>query len=198
MRRQEKGFTLIEALIAMALLILLITLGAPSYATWIRNNQIRTAAESILNGLQLARSEAIKRNSLVRFQLVSDLTNGCTISSTGTNWIVSVDSAASSCAATGSDTVAPRIIQKRSSQEGSASTSVSATLTGGSSASVVFDSFGRVQTSSLASSISSINISITGATAGAYRDLRIAIAPGGRIIMCDPAVTASGDTRRCP
>lgn len=198
MRKQEKGVTLIETLIALILLLLLISLGAPSYAIWIKNNQIRTAAESILNGLQLARSEAIKRNTMVRFQLVSDLTSGCSVSSSGKNWVVSLDSVASACDATASDTAAPRILQKRSAQEGSAATSVSATLTGGSAASVIFDSFGRVQSSSLTSSITRIDISITGATSGTYRDLRVAIAPGGRIIMCDPAVTATGDTRLCP
>lgn len=195
---QQKGVTLIETLMGMVLLILLLSLAAPSYTTWIRNNQIRTAAESILNGLQLARAEAIKRNTLVRFQLTSDLTNSCTISSNGNNWVISMDSAASACGASPSDTTAPRIIQKRTAQEGSAATSVTATLTGGSAASVIFDSFGRVQSSSLTSSISRIDISISGSTAGTFRDLRVAIAPGGRIVMCDPAVTAAGDTRLCP
>lgn len=198
MRNRENGVTLVETMIAMALLVLLIRLAVPSYSVWIRNSQIRTAAESTLNGLQLARSEAIKRNSVVRFQLVTDLTNSCSINSSGKNWVVSLDSAASSCGSTPSDTAAPRIIQKRSAQEGSSSTALSATLTGGSTASVVFDSFGRVQSSSLGSSISQIDVSIEGASAGTYRDLRIAIAPGGRIVMCDPAVTATGDTRLCP
>lgn len=194
----EKGVTLIETLIAMTLLSVLISLAVPSYSTWIRNGQIRTSAESILNGLQLARAEAMRRNNLVRFQLVSDLTSGCTISSTGINWVVSLDSAAGGCNVAPSDTVSPRIIQVRSAQEGSSATSVSATLTGGSSASVVFDSFGRVQTSSLSSSISQIDISIAGATAGTVRNLRVAMTPGGRILMCDPAVTSTGDTRLCP
>lgn len=198
MIHRMRGITLLETLIGMVLLVVIISLGVPAYSNWIRNNQIRNAAESVLNGLQLARSEAMKRNAIVRFQLTSTLTNSCALSTTGRNWVVSQDSAVGGCAATPSDTTAPRIIQRWSVQESAPSASISATLSGGSNASVAFDSFGRVQTTSLGSTISRIDIGISGATAGTNRNLRVVVSPGGRVLLCDPAITTTGDTRACP
>lgn len=194
----QQGVTLIETLIGMTLLVILIKIAAPSYITWITNNKVRASAESILNGLQLARTEAMKRNTTVRFQLVSDLTSACTVSSSGTNWVVSQENAASKCNIAPSDTTSPKTIQARSAAEGSSGISVAATLSGGSNASVVFDSFGRVQLSSLGSTISSIYIKPSGASNGTYRDMKIVVNAGGTVMMCDPAVTTTGDPRKCP
>ncbi|PJB43321.1 MAG: pilus assembly protein FimT, partial [Comamonadaceae bacterium CG_4_9_14_3_um_filter_60_33] len=189
MHKPQKGVTLIETMIGIVLLGMLVTMAAPSYSTLIRNNQIRTTAEAILNGLQLARMEAVKRNTLVRFQLVSDLTNSCALSASGNSWVVSRDVATGKCASAPSDTTAPGVIQAWSASQGSAATSVSASLTGGTDASVVFDGYGTVSAVTLGSSISQVNVSITGASAGQFRDLRILVSPGGRVFMCDPAVT---------
>ena len=198
MHKPQKGVTLIETMIGIVLLGMLVTMAAPSYSTLIRNNQIRTTAEAILNGLQLARMEAVKRNTLVRFQLVSDLTNSCALSASGNSWVVSRDVAAGNCASAPSDTMAPGVIQAWSASQGSAATSVSASLTGGTDASVVFDAYGTVSAVTLGSSISQVNVSITGASAGQFRDLRILVSPGGRVFMCDPAVTSAEDPRKCP
>jgi type IV fimbrial biogenesis protein FimT len=65
----NRGFTLIEALVAMAVLGIMMAYGMPMYTAWIQNAQIRTAAESISNGLQLARNEAVRLNRPVRFEL---------------------------------------------------------------------------------------------------------------------------------
>jgi type IV fimbrial biogenesis protein FimT len=43
--------------------------GLPSFAAWIQNTQIRTAAESFQNGLQFARAEAVRRNANVQLVL---------------------------------------------------------------------------------------------------------------------------------
>jgi len=59
----------------------LISLGAPGFAEWLQNQQIRAAAEATLNGLQVARGEAVRSNTPVRFQLVSDLTSTCVLAS---------------------------------------------------------------------------------------------------------------------
>ena len=85
-----RGFTLVELMIALAILGTLIMLALPSMVTWIQNTQIRTAAEGMYAGLTLARSEALRRNTTVRFQLVDTLTSGCGYSVSGTNWVVSL------------------------------------------------------------------------------------------------------------
>ena len=68
-RAAQSGISLIEILVAIAIVGLLFALGLPAYSTWIQNTQIRTAAESVLNGLQTAKNEAIQRNVPVQFRL---------------------------------------------------------------------------------------------------------------------------------
>ena len=50
----ERGFSLVELMVTVAVLSLLMTLAVPSFNEWIQNGRIRTAAESIQNGLQVA------------------------------------------------------------------------------------------------------------------------------------------------
>ena len=61
-RAFSKGFTLIEMLIVLVIVGVLLGLAAQNYRVWIANSQIRTAAETLAEGLSAARNEAIKRN----------------------------------------------------------------------------------------------------------------------------------------
>ena len=200
--RVARGFTLVELMIALGILGILIMMALPSLATWIQNTQIRTAAEGMHAGLMLARAEALRRNTTVRFQLVDTLTSSCGFSATGTSWVVSLTDATGACGVDPSETTAPRIIQKRSGNEGSSSAQIMAT--GGNT--VQFNGLGRVlQTSAtVPSPITQINI--TNPAAGAcktssgnepMRCLRITITNGGQVRMCDPAVSDNTDPRFC-
>lgn len=62
-RRAGFGFTLIELLIAVAVLAIVMTLGAPSFADFIRSNRLKSAAFDLVVSLNYTRSEAIKRNA---------------------------------------------------------------------------------------------------------------------------------------
>ena len=66
-----RGFSLIELIVGMAILGILMSLGIPAFSDWMRNARVRTTAESALNGLQLARAEAVRRNTTVGFYPVS-------------------------------------------------------------------------------------------------------------------------------
>ena len=67
--QKSPGFTLIEMLIVIAIFSITLTFGVSSYRTWVQNSQIRNAAESIQNGIQRARGEAVKCNANVAFAL---------------------------------------------------------------------------------------------------------------------------------
>ena len=65
--KRQAGVTLVEVAVVLTVSAVLYTQAAPMFATWIGNTHTRTAAESILSGLQLARAEAVRRNRMVQF-----------------------------------------------------------------------------------------------------------------------------------
>jgi len=198
-RPPQAGMSIIEVMIGLVIMGILLALGLPSMATWLNNSQIRTAGETVLAGLTLARVEAVRRNQVVRFQLVSDLTSGCAIMQSGTSWVVSLDDPTGQCDQPPSDTAAPRIIQSRSGAEGTPRAVVAAATAG----TVYFNGLGRVTSPGGALNMTQLSISNpTGGTCehvdgGAMRCLRIDISLGGEARMCDPAVTDATDPRKC-
>jgi len=62
------GFTLIELMVALGIVALLLVLGMPSFTTFMRNSEIRSTAESIINGLRTAKAQAASLNTQVTFQ----------------------------------------------------------------------------------------------------------------------------------
>lgn len=85
---RERGFSLIELLITLAIAGIILAMGIPPLLTVIASTQSRTVAESIQTGLKLARAEAISRNAPMRFQLVTDLTSTCGYSTSSMLWVV--------------------------------------------------------------------------------------------------------------
>ena len=214
MRTSQRGFTIVEIMISLVVLGVLIGLGAPGFVEWLQNQQIRAAAEATLNGLQVARGEAVRRNAPVRFQLVSDLTSTCVLASdsvtapVSVSWVVSLADPAGACdAITDSGQPVPppgRILQRRTSAEGSPNaraTSVFVPSPPGppaqAASTVTFAALGNVIANADATpSINKIdmtNINVTGAT----RPLRIIVSSGGSVRMCDPAL-ALPEPRGCP
>lgn len=197
---RPRGFTLVEMLVSIAVLALLLALGAPSFATWSQNRQIRSMSDSILNGMQLARAEAVRRNSAVSFQLMTTLDSSCALSTSGRNWVISMDSAAGSCNSTNmaddASPSAPRMIQSRPSSEGSSNAAVAADVS-----SLTFNGLGRV-TTALPSGQTVFNVAVSNPTGGScktssgpMRCLRIVVTPMGQVRMCDPST--SGTTESC-
>jgi type IV fimbrial biogenesis protein FimT len=63
MRNCGRGFTLIEVMVVVALLSVLLGLGAPAFSNYLANVRLRSAAETVLADLQEARTTAIRENS---------------------------------------------------------------------------------------------------------------------------------------
>ncbi len=168
--RRQRGATLLEFLIAFSILGILVATAVPSFRDWIINSQVRTAADTINSGLQLARTEAVRRNTRVRWTLAD---------STGGSWVVNVP-------ATGAT------IQTRSGNEGTISTLVISTQND-----IVFNGVGWVTPTPNAAI--QINVSNPGAGAcqaaggggGPVRCLRLLVGAGGQVRMCDPVLGSS-------
>lgn len=171
MRRGHCGFTLIELLIAVAVLGVLISIAVPSFSIWIANTKIRTTAEAILNGMQLARAEAVRRNRNVQLLLNND-----------TSWTVS-------------EVVSGATLQTRPATEGS--DRVTVTLTPAGATQVTYNGLGRVTINNDGSaSLTQVDVDTSAVSAGQSKDLRITINTGGEVRMCDPSQPTT-DPRGC-
>ncbi len=215
-RTSQRGFTIIEVMITLAVIGVLLGLGAPGFIEWLQNQQIRAAAEATLNGLQVARGEAVRRNTPVRFQLVSDLTSSCVLASdsvsapVSVSWVVSLADPSGACDAVTDSGQSPspagRILQRRTSAEGSpnaVATSVfvpspPAAPAPQAASTVTFAALGNVVANADGTpSIVKIDVTNPNVSPTAMRALRLVVNSGGSIRMCDPALAAS-DTRGCP
>ena len=200
--RYQRGMTLIELMIGVGIFALLMTMAIPSVTQYIQNTHIRTAADSIVSGMQLAKSEALKRNAQVRFQLVNDLTGGCNLAANGESWVVSLDDPSGNCAAVASETTAPRILERRNSAEGSANADVAASSTpplGGNNSLLIYNGLGRMVPSNL-NRFDRLHITNSTGTClpgGTMRCLDVIITPGGDGRVCDPTITVTTDSRYC-
>lgn len=58
---REKGFTLIELMVTIAVAAILMMVGVPSFVAFHRNSQLTSAANSFIAALNAARGEAMKR-----------------------------------------------------------------------------------------------------------------------------------------
>ncbi len=75
------GFTLVELLVTISIVAVLLTIGLPSFVTFVNNNQISSATNDLVYSVHMARSEAIKRGTQVRVasRSGSDWNNGWTV-----------------------------------------------------------------------------------------------------------------------
>lgn len=97
---RQRGFTLVELLVTVAVLVVLVALGAPQLRTLLLKRTVSSQAESLSSGLRFARSEAIKRGQFVTMCASSNpeaatptcLANNASDWSSG--WIIFVDHAA--------------------------------------------------------------------------------------------------------
>lgn len=60
--KRQTGFTLIELMITLVVLALLLAIGLPSFANFMRTTQVDAASNDLGNAMRYARSEAIQRN----------------------------------------------------------------------------------------------------------------------------------------
>jgi len=188
---RARGFTLVELLVVVAVIGIVMLLALPNISSWLQNTQIRNAAEATVSGLQIARTEALRRNRQVRFSLVDSLDATCSLSATGSNWVVSLADPTGKCNQDASDTLDPFIVQKRSGQDGSPNVTINA-----SADTVTFGGLGAA--------LAAVQITVANPAGGAcqtaagpMRCLQVNVSASGSVRMCDPAVSDAADPRKC-
>jgi type IV fimbrial biogenesis protein FimT len=189
----SRGFSIIEVMIALSIIAMLMVLVAPSSAIWIKNTRLRTAASSVSSGLQLARIEAMKRNTLVSFQMTD-------VASTA--WLVCIyDPVADTCSAT-----AGPALQTLNAVESPLNTTLGTDTVLSNTAvalapghhvpaSVTFDSFGRL--AATASNVMRIDVRNATMAAADERRMVILLSLGGQVIMCDPQLVKATNPQGC-
>jgi type IV fimbrial biogenesis protein FimT len=183
------GFTLIELMVTLTLLSLLLMLAVPSFTEWIRNNQIRSTAESLQNALRTAKSRAVNLNRQVVFvTTAANPAENALGAANALNWYAQI---------------VPRTAGEESTlvvylEGGSLAPSSSGITVTGGPASICFNSVGRMVANATPSSSTDVPactapaggetflISRSGAVAGKDRRMRVTVSTGGQIRMCDP------------
>ena len=199
-RRRLAGFSIVELVIAMLVGAILLRLAAPSFANWIANQRVRSTAEALLHGLNVARSEALRRNARVLFAMPGG--NGgesawqvCQVAQGGF----------------GCDAAVP-VIQVRDGGEESGNARVGATndvglvapgaftgaLAAGSGvpAAVMFDGRGRLVNAVGWANTLRMDVRDTSMSSSDERRLVVAVSASGGARMCDP-LAGAGNPRAC-
>lgn len=175
---RQYGFTLIEAMIVIALIAFLLLLGLPGFATMMSNLRVRSVSDSVLSGVQSARTEALKRNISMTFEL--DPNTGI-----GGGWRVYP---------TGN---IADVINSKSASEGG---SIQVALDTGDTQ-IIFGNLGQrtfpdATTPVLSVDITNPSVDACEAASGTVRCLRVAISIGGESRLCDPK-RPLGDPQAC-
>jgi type IV fimbrial biogenesis protein FimT len=81
---RSRGFTLIEAMVTVAVLVILLMVAAPSFRSFTEGQRIKNTASALASALTYARSEAIaRRTDVVVTAVSSDFAKGWTIEVAG-------------------------------------------------------------------------------------------------------------------
>lgn len=86
-----RGFTIIELMMAIALIAIVASLAAPSFLSTIRANRTVTANNELISAMALARSEAIKRGTRVTACPTADQATCAAAGGWEQGWMVFVD-----------------------------------------------------------------------------------------------------------
>lgn len=212
--RRQKGVSLIEVLIGIALLAVLMGLGMPQYATFLANARLRAAAEGISTGLSLARAEAVKRNARVEMVLTNEepieaLVNAVPQQTDGMNWMVrefvprtgAYNFIEGKVGAEGGGRQTGTSVQVASSSPGVNAGNATPPIVDVYTGMASFSGFGAlIGGSPITYQITNPSGGLCAAAGGPMRCLTVVVSSGGQIRTCDPAVnpvTNPTDTRAC-
>lgn len=194
----SRGFSLVEMIVALALMALLAALAAPAMGQWISGAQVRSVSNTLQDGVRLAQSEAVRRNRQVIFFLTNDTPNlTAQAVASGSNWVIRWIPLPGDALVAAAPDFEP-FIQGGSMAESTNGIGVGVSIAG--PAAICFNATGRRIAATAAATgvtgglctvdplapLATFDIAKTGA-----RSLRVSVALGGQVRMCDPARTLS-------
>ena len=185
-RHRSRGVTAIEMIIAVAILAIVLAAAMPSFTTVMTNQRIRTATESLRTGLQLARMEALKRGQGVIFNM----------GTLDSSWSFGCETPVNDDSDGDGLPDCPSQVQTANSVAGGTG-NITITTNGGTR--VTFSPIGLVRQINLdgSATFSQINVTAPSSSSSSLVPLRVLLPAGGLSRICDPHVTADGDTRKC-
>ncbi|MFG5777064.1 GspH/FimT family pseudopilin [Comamonas sp. J-3] len=200
--KHARGMTLVELMIGVVIVASVLALGMPSMALWMKNSRIRSAAEVMQNSLQTARAEAVRRNEVVRVQLVDTIGNDCNLNANGRFWVTNLgagNNAAASCGQATGDNQDAKILQK-----GALSTATNVSVTASQTV-YAFNGLGQqaATTNPTINPPNALTVEFTAAEGSCIKDggdvrcLNVIVSPAGQVRMCDSAISTRGDALTC-
>jgi type IV fimbrial biogenesis protein FimT len=90
--RRDSGFTMMELVMTMAIVVILGTIAIPGFKFVTSSNRVSTEVNGLLGDIQFARSQAVKEGLSVTICSSSSPYTGCTNTDWGLGWIVFLDS----------------------------------------------------------------------------------------------------------
>jgi type IV fimbrial biogenesis protein FimT len=160
--KPQHGMTLVELMIGILILSIVLAKGLPTLLDYINNDRIRSAAEEFRSGLEMARMEAIRRNTSVNF-----------VPNT-TGWSVVLP---------GVNGDPDQVLDSREPKSSEAGLSAAPSV-----AMIAFSGSGRPAAPGGFSVDFAPTTGTCQAAGGEARCLRVAVSPGGMVRMCDPAL----------
>ena len=181
MKTRARGFTLIEAVIVIAILGFLAALGMPQMAAWLQGANVKSAAEFYTEGLRLARVEAVRRNAASRFRINTPDANGWSV-----DWCQPTTTIPCNSGSGAWNNV--------NAQSGSAFGNVTLTVCPGGAADVIYTAVGWVNMLG-AAPVSALRIDPPNVTA--VKSAQVEINLSGIVSNCDPSIANVADSRHC-
>jgi type IV fimbrial biogenesis protein FimT len=179
-RRRSAGFTLLELMVAIAIVAILATIAVPSFQEFARSSRLTSVTNNLVGAFQTARTEAMKRNRNVMLQPID-----------GTNWskgwIVFVDTNFNnSYAASEGDILISRTESTDASDEIPSYVKIEATGANNGQNYAIYDGSGFSKNTNNGFGGMTLQISRTDAPAD-FRKMRRIMVSIGRVRSCIPA-----------